>query len=116
MTGLAGLGRADGQAPPKAAAKPLPRTSSGAGIGGMETSSAVDVRGQAADDALDLAVAALDRAALAGEPFLRIIHGHGTGRLKTVLRDYLKASPYVASFRAGERAEGGDGVTVVTLQ
>ncbi|MDE3118972.1 MAG: endonuclease MutS2 [Nitrospirota bacterium] len=116
VAGLTGLGRTDGPAPPKATSKPLHRTSSGTGPGGMETSSAVDVRGQAADDALDLAIAALDRAALAGEPFLRIIHGHGTGRLKTVLRDYLKASPYVAAFRAGERAEGGDGVTVVTLQ
>ncbi|MER3423229.1 MAG: hypothetical protein C4293_08350, partial [Nitrospiraceae bacterium] len=61
-------------------------------------------------------IATLDRAALAGSPSLRIIHGHGTGRLKTVLRDYLKASPYVSAFRAGERAEGGDGVTIVELK
>ena len=81
-----------------------------------EERTAVDVRGRAADDALDQVVAALDRATISGAPFVRIIHGQGTGRLKTALRQYLKESPYVADFRAGERAEGGDGVTVVRLR
>jgi len=75
----------------------------------------VDVRGRAADEAIDEVVAALDRATLEGAPFLRIIHGHGTGKLKATLREYLKASPYVASTRPGDRNEGGDGVTIVTL-
>ena len=114
-SGLVGVIRGEGHEPQQAKSRPQQRLSQGPSSGGMETSSTVDLRGQAADEALDLTVAALDRAVLAGDPFLRIIHGHGTGRLKTVLRDYLKSSPYVASFRAGERAEGGDGVTVVTL-
>ena len=76
----------------------------------------LDVRGQAADDALDVVVAGLDRAILGGSPFVRIIHGHGTGRLRSALRDYLKASPYVMAFRPGDRAEGGDGVTIVELR
>lgn len=75
-----------------------------------------DVRGQTADDALDVVVAGLDRAMVGGSPFVRIIHGHGTGRLKTALREYLKASPYVVTFRPGDRAEGGDGVTIVELR
>lgn len=81
-----------------------------------EEQTVVDVRGQGADEALDHVVAALDRAALDGAPFLRIIHGHGTGRLKSVLRAYLKDSPYVADFRPGDRAEGGDGVTVARMR
>jgi DNA mismatch repair protein MutS2 len=81
----------------------------------VDTDTVVDVRGQAADDALDQVIAALDRAVLGQVSFLRIIHGHGTGRLKSVLREYLSGSPYVASFRSGDRAEGGDGVTVVKL-
>ena len=81
-----------------------------------EVRTVLDLRGKTADEALDLAVAALDRAALAGAPLLRIIHGHGTGRLKAALRDYLKDSPYVGTFRAGERPEGGDGVTIVELK
>jgi len=81
-----------------------------------EASAAVDVRGQTVEEAQGAVVACLDRAALTGTQTVRIIHGHGTGRLKQALRDYLKTSPYVASFRPGERAEGGDGVTVVNLK
>ena len=76
----------------------------------------LDVRGHAADEALDVVVAGLDRAILGGSPFVRIIHGHGTGRLRSALREYLKASPYVVAFRPGDRAEGGDGVTIVELR
>ncbi len=76
----------------------------------------LDLRGKTADEAMDVTVAALDQAVLSGAPCLRLIHGHGTGRLKTVLREYLKRSPYVATFRAGERAEGGDGVTIVQVK
>jgi DNA mismatch repair protein MutS2 len=91
------------------------RSSTGGGLG-LDEQTVVDVRGQAADDALDHVVAALDRAALAGERFVRIIHGHGTGRLKSALREYLKGSPYVENFRPGDRSEGGDGVTVAKLR
>ncbi len=76
----------------------------------------LDVRGHAADEALDVVVAGLDRAVFGGSPFVRIIHGHGTGRLRSALRGYLKASPYVVAFRPGDRAEGGDGVTIVELR
>ena len=76
----------------------------------------LDVRGQTAEEAREALVACLDHASLAGVLTVRVIHGHGTGRLKQVLREYLKSSPYVATFRPGERAEGGDGVTVVNLK
>ena len=82
----------------------------------VETPAVVDVRGQAVDDAVDQVLAALDRATLEGAHSLRIIHGHGTGRLKSTLRTYLKSSAYVANLRAGERHEGGDGVTIVTIR
>ena len=82
----------------------------------QEPSVVLDLRGTTVDEAIDRTLAALDRAALGSSPSVRIIHGHGTGRLKTTLRAYLKDSPYVSSFRPGERAEGGDGVTIVTLK
>ncbi|HET6679191.1 MAG TPA: endonuclease MutS2 [Nitrospira sp.] len=81
-----------------------------------ETPAVVDVRGQAVDEAVDQVLAALDRATLEGAHSLRIIHGHGTGKLKSTLRTYLKSSAYVAHLRAGERHEGGDGVTIVTIR
>jgi DNA mismatch repair protein MutS2 len=80
-----------------------------------ETVVMLDLRGQMADEALDRTIAALDRAALGDTACIRIIHGHGTGKLKTVVRDYLRSSPYVRTFRPGDRSEGGDGVTIVEL-
>ena len=82
----------------------------------QEASTVVDVRGRTAEEAREALVACLDQALLDGIPVVRIIHGHGTGRLRQVLRDYLKESPYVSAFRPGERPEGGDGITVVNLR
>ncbi len=111
LIGLAGPGEPERSAP-DAPRRLMPQTT----LAEAEAATVLDLRGRMADEALDATVAALDRAALAGAPLLRIIHGHGTGRLKAVIRDYLKSSPYVSAFRAGERAEGGDGVTVVELK
>jgi DNA mismatch repair protein MutS2 len=112
VANLVGLARGV-KAQPPVSSSPR-RVSSGGGLG-LDEQTVVDVRGKAADEALDEVVAALDRATLADVPFLRIVHGHGTGKLKASLRDYLKDSPYVAEFRTGDRTEGGDGVTVVKL-
>jgi DNA mismatch repair protein MutS2 len=113
VANLVGLTR--GQAVPPPVSPSPRRVSSGGGLG-LDEQTVVDVRGKAADEALDDVVAALDRATMDDALFLRIIHGHGTGKLKASLRDYLKGSPYVTGFRAGDRAEGGDGVTIVTLR
>jgi DNA mismatch repair protein MutS2 len=110
------IGLAGPQEPERSAISAPRRLPPSVPLADAEAATVVDLRGRMADEALDATVAALDKAALAGAPLLRIIHGHGTGRLKAVIRDYLKGSPYVAGFRAGERAEGGDGVTVVELK
>jgi DNA mismatch repair protein MutS2 len=115
VANLVGLARGQG-----ALSKPTPSSSprrfTPGGVLGLDEQTVVDVRGKAADEALDEVVAALDRATLAAVPFLRIVHGHGTGKLKATLREYLKDSPYVAGTRPGDRAEGGDGVTIVKLR
>jgi DNA mismatch repair protein MutS2 len=76
----------------------------------------VDLRGQTGDDALAQVEAALDRAALAGQSHLVVVHGHGTGALRKRVRAYLDESAYVARWAAGSSRQGGDGVSVVELR
>lgn len=78
---------------------------------GME----IDLRGQTVDEMLPALEKYLDDAYLAGLPWVRIIHGKGTGTLRRVVRDELRRNPLVKEVRTGEAAEGGDGVTVVKL-
>ena len=78
-------------------------------------SNTLDLRGYRVEDGLDELEAYLDQASLANLTPVFIIHGHGTGALKSAVRDYLDTSPYVAKYRAGESAEGGDGVSVVDI-
>jgi len=76
----------------------------------------LDLRGQRAVDALEELERYLDAAYLAGLPFVRIIHGKGTGKLRQAVREALRAHPHIKSFEAGEANEGGDGVTVAKLK
>ncbi len=78
-------------------------------------SQTLDLRGYRVEEALDEVEAYLDKASLVNISPVYIIHGHGTGALKQVIRDYLMHSPYVAKFRPGENTEGGDGVSVVDI-
>jgi DNA mismatch repair protein MutS2 len=75
---------------------------------GME----LDLRGKRADEALIDLERYLDAAFLAGMPFVRIIHGKGTGKLRDAVRQALRQNPNVKSFEGGGEKEGGEGVTV----
>lgn len=79
---------------------------------GME----LDIRGQRADEALVALDRYLDAAFLSGLPFVRIIHGKGTGKLRQVVREALPRHPHVRSFEPGGEKEGGEGVTVAKLE
>ena len=76
----------------------------------------LDLRGQRADDALDALDNYMERAYLAGLPWVRIIHGKGTGKLRDVVREALSQHPHVQSYEGGKRGEGGEGVTVAKLR
>ena len=75
--------------------------------------SEIDLRGMTVDEMLPVLEKYIDDAYLAGTPYVRIIHGKGTGALRRAVREFLRDHPLVASYRPGEPNEGGDGVTVV---
>jgi DNA mismatch repair protein MutS2 len=78
--------------------------------------SEVNVIGRRLDEAVEAVEQALDRALLSGAGRLRVIHGHGTGRLRQGLREHFRSHPAVAGLRAAEAREGGNGATVLELR
>ena len=81
----------------------------------INLSNTLDLRGYRVENALDSLEFYLDKASLANLSPVTIIHGHGTGALKSAVRDFLSTSPYVAKYRPGENTEGGDGVSIVDI-
>ncbi|MFL5687318.1 MAG: endonuclease MutS2 [Chloroflexota bacterium] len=77
--------------------------------------SSLDLRGARVEEALETLDRYLDDAGVAGLGSATIIHGLGTGALRDAVRAAAGAHPLVRSVRPGERGEGGDGATVVTL-
>jgi len=77
--------------------------------------SRLDLRGMRVLEAIEYLDEKLDKASLRGLGQITVIHGYGTGALKSAVNDYLKTSPYVSKFRYGEEAEGRDGVVIVDL-
>ena len=77
--------------------------------------SSLDVRGARVEEALEVVDRYLEDAALAGLERATVIHGLGTGALRDAVRAAAAAHPLVRSVRAGERGEGGDGATIVSL-
>jgi DNA mismatch repair protein MutS2 len=76
----------------------------------------LDIRGFTVDQGVTAVERHLDHAAMAGMPFVRVLHGKGTGKLKTGVLAALRGHPAVAAFRDAEYNQGGSGVTVVDLK
>jgi DNA mismatch repair protein MutS2 len=93
----------------------------GSGIGALQlgraktVASSLDLRGARVEEALDALDRYLDDAGLAGLQQVTIIHGLGTGALRDAVRARAGGHPLVTATRPGERGEGGDGATIVTL-
>ena len=77
--------------------------------------SSLDLRGARVEEALDALGRYLDDAGLAGLGSVTVIHGLGTGALRDAVRAAAADHPLVSAVRPGERGEGGDGATIVSL-
>ncbi len=82
---------------------------------GPQVSHEIDLRGQRAEAALERFESYLDAAFRAGLPYVRIIHGKGTGALRAAIRQALAGHPLVRGYESAPPAEGGDGVTIALL-
>jgi DNA mismatch repair protein MutS2 len=99
--------RINRKARPPAAARPEPVS---------PVTREVNVIGQRIEDALPEIEKSLDAALLAGVGHLRVVHGHGTGRLREAVREQFRGHPAVASLRAAPEREGGNGATILELK
>ncbi|EUJ27412.1 recombination and DNA strand exchange inhibitor protein [Listeria floridensis FSL S10-1187] len=76
----------------------------------------LDLRGMRYEDALQAVDKYIDEALLAGYPRVAIIHGKGTGALRTGVTEFLRNHRMVKAIRFGDAAEGGNGITIADLK
>ncbi len=102
-----------GQQPP---AHGKQRTSHGFSGSDVEAATEINVRGMRADEAAAAVVAAIDAAVVADLPRLRIIHGKGTGALRSVVNEIVRDDARVARGSMAPPEQGGAGVTIVEFR
>ena len=82
----------------------------------LSVSTEINLLGKTVDEAIPLLDKYLDDAYLAHLPSVRVVHGKGTGALRSAVQSHLKRLKYVKEFRLGEFGEGDAGVTIVTFK
>ena len=97
-----------------------PKGAGGSGKIKMSKSSSVssefNLLGYTVDEAIAVLDKYLDDAYIARIPQVRIVHGKGTGALRSGITSYLHGVPYIKEFRLGQIGEGAEGVTIVTFK
>ncbi|MCH7781356.1 MAG: Smr/MutS family protein, partial [Acidobacteria bacterium] len=103
---------------PAPAPTPGRRSRSGVPMRDLETGAPAELMlvGQTIESALEAVDRFLDKAVLAAVHEVRLIHGHGTGRLRRAVREHLREHALIRDQRSGRQGEGGDGVTVARLK
>ena len=76
----------------------------------------IDLHGMRVEEAVHAAEKFLDSAIVARLTSVKVIHGHGTGKVRDAVRRMLARSPHVADFRFGGPAEGGLAATLVFIR
>lgn len=106
----------DPKNPRKERKQPEPKHDQNEVAGFVRTSiNTLDLRGLRADDALIELEAFIDKVALQNITPIMIIHGHGTGALKSLVRTTLSSALSIGAQRPGDSHEGGDGVTIASI-
>jgi DNA mismatch repair protein MutS2 len=82
----------------------------------LDIESEINLIGRASDDVDSEIYRFVEEALAAGRRFIRIVHGHGTGRLKAAVREALRGHPGIARVEDAPQNQGGAGATVVTLR
>ncbi len=109
--------RSKAQSEPEQTPQPVVRVQkkSKSGAAASTSQTELDLRGERVDAGLQRLEGYLDDAYLENLPWVRIIHGKGTGAMRDAVRTALKGHPLVSKFRPGALGEGDDGVTVANL-
>jgi len=113
---LVGLADNPSEGRPAGRRRPLPSPAARHDAPEESTPRELNLIGRRVEPALDELERFLDRALLAAYREVRVIHGHGSGRLRRAVRERLRGHPAVARHQPGGPEEGGDGATVVQLQ
>ena len=82
----------------------------------ISVSTEINLLGKTVDEALAELDKYLDDAYIAHLPSVRVVHGKGTGALRSAVHNHLKRLKYVKEYRLGEYGEGDAGVTIVTFK
>ncbi len=76
----------------------------------------IDIRGMSCDEGILVVDRYIDEAVLSGIETIRIIHGKGTGVLRSGIQSHLRKHPNIDGFRVGTFGEGENGVTIATIK
>ena len=82
----------------------------------QDISEELDLHGFTVEEGLSEVEQYLDKAYLYRLSRVRIVHGHGTGKLRKAIREYLSTHPHVKKFQPAELHFGGDAITIVLLE
>ncbi|HET7504437.1 MAG TPA: Smr/MutS family protein [Kofleriaceae bacterium] len=108
-----GAGASTGAAPAVQLVDGVP---AGGRANGRTVDTTLDVRGNRVDEAVAQVDRFVDESLMAGRDAIFVVHGHGTGALRSAIRSHLQTHKGIEKLRPGEQSEGGDGVTVAFLR
>jgi DNA mismatch repair protein MutS2 len=103
-------------AAPSPAPRPLPRGVRLEREGDRSVPLEINLIGRRVEEALEILDKYLDDAFLAAVDSVRVVHGMGTGRLRSAVRRFLETHPHVEGFSQAEEREGGAGATRVRIR